>query len=164
MMKDLREADYMLACWKYKYRDQTGAASLEQLAKGMHLSAAFLQNWWNVLNAVKPESRFLDLTRVALAGIAAARTPLHPKLFRPRSLMRCMPFRSSAAVGTKRRRGNRLCSGSSRTPMPCGLIMSTRKSPDTITCCYALEIAGTVIGVTWHWFFADEGVVQKRAA
>jgi len=25
--------DYMLACWKFKYRDQTGATSLDQLAK-----------------------------------------------------------------------------------------------------------------------------------
>ncbi len=61
---DLREADYMLACWKWKHHEQMGAASLEQLAKDMNLSAAFLQNWWNLLNNDQPKSRFLDLTRV----------------------------------------------------------------------------------------------------
>ncbi len=61
---DLREADYMLACWKFKYRDQTGATSLDQLAQEMKLQPAFLQNWWNLLNKPEPKSRFLDLTRV----------------------------------------------------------------------------------------------------
>lgn len=61
---NLREADYMLACWKFKYHDLTGVASLEQVAKEMNLNAAFLQNWWNLLNKPEPKSRFLDLTRV----------------------------------------------------------------------------------------------------
>ena len=62
--EDLREADYMLACWKWKHHEKTGAASLEQLAKEMKLSPAFLQNWWNLLNNTEPKSRFLDLTRL----------------------------------------------------------------------------------------------------
>jgi hypothetical protein len=61
---DLREADYMLACWKWKYHEQTGVTSLDQVAKEMKLSPAFLQNWWNLLNKPEPKSRFLDLTRV----------------------------------------------------------------------------------------------------
>ena len=61
---DLREADYMLACWKWKHKDKTGAQSLEALAKEMKLSSAFLNNWWNMLNSAEPKSRFLDLTRL----------------------------------------------------------------------------------------------------
>jgi Protein of unknown function (DUF1592)/Protein of unknown function (DUF1588)/Protein of unknown function (DUF1587)/Protein of unknown function (DUF1585)/Protein of unknown function (DUF1595)/Planctomycete cytochrome C len=63
--EDMRQADYMLACWKFKHRDLTGAGSLEELAKANHLSSAFLDNWWSILNATLPKSRFLDLTRVA---------------------------------------------------------------------------------------------------
>jgi len=63
--EDQREAEYMLACWKFKHREQTGAASLEQLAKDATLSPAFLDNWWALLTQPNPESRFLDLTRVA---------------------------------------------------------------------------------------------------
>lgn len=62
--ENLREADYMLACWKYKYRDLTGAQSLEQLAKENNLYPAFLENWWATLNSKEPKSRYLDLTRV----------------------------------------------------------------------------------------------------
>lgn len=62
---DLREADYLLACWKWKHKVQTGAASLEQLAKDGGLNVAFLENWWRLLNSTSPESRYLDLTRVA---------------------------------------------------------------------------------------------------
>lgn len=62
--ENLREADYMLACWKYKYRDLTGATSLEQLAKENNLYPAFLENWWTTLNSKEPQSRYLDLTRV----------------------------------------------------------------------------------------------------
>jgi hypothetical protein len=62
--EDMRQADYMLACWKFKHRDTTGAVSLEDLAKANHLSPAFLENWWSILNAELPKSRFLDLTRV----------------------------------------------------------------------------------------------------
>ncbi len=61
---DLREADYMLACWKWKHKDKTGAQSLEQLAKEMKLNTAFLNNWWTMLNKTEPKSRFLDLTRL----------------------------------------------------------------------------------------------------
>lgn len=61
---DLREADYMLACWKWKHKDVTGAQSLDAVAKEMKLNIAFLNNWWAMLNNTKPESRFLDLTRV----------------------------------------------------------------------------------------------------
>ena len=62
--EDLREADYMLACWKWKHKEQTGAQSLAQLAKDMKLHQAFLENWWTLLNNTEPKSRFLDLTRV----------------------------------------------------------------------------------------------------
>jgi hypothetical protein len=62
--EDLREADYMLACWKWKHRELTGAESLAQLAKEMKLHQAFLENWWNLLNNTEPKSRFLDLTRI----------------------------------------------------------------------------------------------------
>lgn len=61
---DMREADYMLACWKWKHKAQSGAVSLEQLAKEMKLSVPFLQNWWSFLNNDKPQSRFVDLTRL----------------------------------------------------------------------------------------------------
>ncbi|MDB6139636.1 MAG: hypothetical protein JWO94_2708, partial [Verrucomicrobiaceae bacterium] len=61
--EDLREADYMLACWKYQHKDLTGEASLDKLAKNAGLSLAFLQNWWNLLSGTEPKSRFLDLTR-----------------------------------------------------------------------------------------------------
>jgi hypothetical protein len=63
--EDMRQADYMLACWKFKHRDTTGAGPLEELANANHLSPAFLENWWSILNAELPKSRFLDLTRVA---------------------------------------------------------------------------------------------------
>jgi mono/diheme cytochrome c family protein len=63
--EDMREGDYMTACWKFKHREMTGAQSLEQLAKEGDLSAAFLANWWEMLNSDKVKSRFLDLTRVA---------------------------------------------------------------------------------------------------
>ena len=61
---DFREADYMLACWKWKHKDLTGAASLAQLAAEAKLTLPFLENWWSVLNDTKVESRFLDLTRL----------------------------------------------------------------------------------------------------
>ncbi len=62
--EDMREGDYMTACWKFRHREKTGAQSLEQLAKDAGLSAAFLANWWEMLNGDKVKSRFLDLTRV----------------------------------------------------------------------------------------------------
>jgi len=62
--EDLRQADYMTACWKFKHRETTGAGSLEELAQANHLSQPFLENWWSILNSELPKSRFLDLTRV----------------------------------------------------------------------------------------------------
>lgn len=62
--RELREADYMLACWKWKHKDLTGAASLEQLAQEAKLSVPFLNNWWTMLNDTKIQSRFLDLTKL----------------------------------------------------------------------------------------------------
>lgn len=62
--EDAREADYMTACWKWQHKDQTGAQSLEQLAKDGGLMLPFLENWWSILTNPKPESRYLDLTRV----------------------------------------------------------------------------------------------------
>ncbi len=60
---DFREADYLLACWQWKHKEQTGAASLDQLAKDASLVPAFLANWWKMLHDEKYQSRFLDLTR-----------------------------------------------------------------------------------------------------
>ena len=62
--EDLREGDYMLACWKWKHKELTGATSLAQLAKDLKLTQGFLENWWTMLNSEQPKSRFLDLTRV----------------------------------------------------------------------------------------------------
>ncbi|HEY1173647.1 MAG TPA: DUF1592 domain-containing protein [Verrucomicrobiae bacterium] len=62
--ENLREADYMLACWKFKHKELTGAQSLEQLAKEGNLYPAFLENWWSTLNSKEPQSRYLDLTRI----------------------------------------------------------------------------------------------------
>lgn len=63
--EDMREADYMLACWKWKHKELTGATSLAQLAKDAGLHPAFLENWWKLVTNAEPKSRFLDLTRVA---------------------------------------------------------------------------------------------------
>jgi hypothetical protein len=65
--EDMREADYMIACWKHKHQN----APLDQLAKDMKLSIHFLSNWWNLVNSVEPKSRFLDLTRVAWRELPA---------------------------------------------------------------------------------------------
>ncbi len=62
--EDRREDEYMLAAWKFKHREKTGAGSLDQLAKEAGLAPAFLHNWWELLNSEKPDSRFLDLIRV----------------------------------------------------------------------------------------------------
>lgn len=59
--EDMREADYMVACWKHKHFQ----TPLEQLAKEGGLKLPFLQNWNTLVNATEPKSRFLDLTRVA---------------------------------------------------------------------------------------------------
>lgn len=60
--EDLREADYLLACWKWKYRNVTQAASLEALAKEEDLDPAFLNNWWALLSTPQPPSRYVELT------------------------------------------------------------------------------------------------------
>ncbi len=59
--EDRREDEYMLAAWKYKHRELTGAGSLDQLAKEAGLSEAFLSNWWDLLNLETTKSRFLDM-------------------------------------------------------------------------------------------------------
>jgi hypothetical protein len=58
---DMREGDYMLACWKHRHFK----TPLDQLANEAGLQPPFLQNWWNLVNGTEPKSRFLDLTRVA---------------------------------------------------------------------------------------------------
>lgn len=62
---DLREADYLLACWKHRHRDLTGATALDALADAAGLSRPTLANWWAFLQADEPASRYLDLTRLA---------------------------------------------------------------------------------------------------
>jgi len=62
--EELREADYLLACWKFQHKDKTGAQSLDQLAAEAKLFPPFLANWWDMLHSEKPASRFLDLTRL----------------------------------------------------------------------------------------------------
>jgi hypothetical protein len=76
--EDLREADYMLACWQWKHRATTEAASLRQLATEHGLKPAFLENWWAVLESAEPKSRFLDLTRLPWQALAAP-DPANPK-------------------------------------------------------------------------------------
>lgn len=63
----MREGDYMTACWKHK----TQQTPLDQLAKDMQLNIHFLNNWWNLVNATEPKSRFLDLVRVAWRELPA---------------------------------------------------------------------------------------------
>ena len=62
---DLREAEYMLACWKHAHRELTGADSLDQLAGAAGLARHYLANWWAFLLADESHSRYLDLTRIA---------------------------------------------------------------------------------------------------
>jgi hypothetical protein len=70
----MREADYMVACWKHKHFQ----TPLDQLAKDSGLRPAFLSNWWNLVNSTEPKSRFLDLTRVAWRELPAP-DPAQPK-------------------------------------------------------------------------------------
>jgi len=58
---DMREGDYMLACWKHRHFKKP----IADLAKETGLKIPFLQNWWKLVNSTEPKSRFLDLTRVA---------------------------------------------------------------------------------------------------
>jgi hypothetical protein len=57
---DLREADYLLACWKHRHF----ATPLDTLAAHAGLEPAFLHNWWRLVTGTEPASRFLDLVRV----------------------------------------------------------------------------------------------------
>lgn len=57
---DMREGDYLLACWKHQHFK----TPLEALAKETGLKLPFLQNWWNLVTKPEPKSRFLDLVRV----------------------------------------------------------------------------------------------------
>ena len=68
--EDLREAEYMLAAWQWKHRQQTGVVSLSALAKEKSLFLPFLENWITALDATEPKSRFLDLTRVTWRDLA----------------------------------------------------------------------------------------------
>ncbi|MFM9197031.1 MAG: DUF1587 domain-containing protein, partial [Planctomycetia bacterium] len=61
----LREAEYMLGCWKHAHREVTGADSLDDLADASGLARHYLTNWWAFLQAEEPASRYLDLTRLA---------------------------------------------------------------------------------------------------
>ena len=56
---DMREGDYMLACWKHRHFK----TPLDALAKEAGLQLPFLENWWNLLDKPEPASRFLDLVR-----------------------------------------------------------------------------------------------------
>lgn len=69
---DMREGDYLLACWKHRHFK----TPLDSLAKADGLSSHFLHNWWKLLNSVEPKSRYLDLVRLpwrALPGPEKAR-------------------------------------------------------------------------------------------
>ncbi|MCB1063298.1 MAG: DUF1592 domain-containing protein, partial [Verrucomicrobiae bacterium] len=75
---DMREGDYLLACWKHRYFQ----TPLDVLAKEAGLKLPFLQNWWNLVNSTEPKSRFLDLTRVRwreLPGPDAAKPKAVPE-------------------------------------------------------------------------------------
>ena len=54
---DLREAEYMLACWKHAHQELTGAGSLDQLADSTGLARHYLANWWDFLLANETHSR-----------------------------------------------------------------------------------------------------------
>ena len=75
---DLREADYMEACWKFRHKESTGAVDFAALAREYRLNPAFLSNWWDMLQTVEPKSRYLDLTRVAWRELPGP-DPIQPK-------------------------------------------------------------------------------------
>jgi hypothetical protein len=66
---DLREAEYMLACWRHAHRGLTGANSLDELADASGLAKHSLANWWAFLQAEEPAFRYLDLTRMPGDGL-----------------------------------------------------------------------------------------------
>lgn len=76
--EDFHEADYMLACWKWKHREQTGAVSLEALAKEGNLRLPFLENWWRLLDKDDGRSRFLNLTTLPWRALPGP-DPAKPK-------------------------------------------------------------------------------------
>ena len=69
-LDDMREGDYLLACWKHRHLK----TPLEALAKETGLKLPFLQNWWNLVNQPEPKSRFLDLVRVPWRELPAPDT------------------------------------------------------------------------------------------
>ncbi|MGB3119068.1 MAG: DUF1587 domain-containing protein, partial [Verrucomicrobiales bacterium] len=75
---DMREADYMIACWRHHHFQEP----LEKLAQENHLQLPFLENWWRLVKATEPKSRFLDLTRATwreLPGPDAAKPGAVPE-------------------------------------------------------------------------------------
>ncbi|WP_395717142.1 DUF1592 domain-containing protein [Prosthecobacter sp.] len=74
--ENMREADYMLACWKHKH----AKTPLDQLAKDMKLSVHFLSNWWNLVNSTEPKSRYLDLVRVPWRELPADEKAAHERI------------------------------------------------------------------------------------
>lgn len=80
---DFHIDDYLLACWQHRHFKKP----LEELADGTELKLPFLQNWWNLVNATEPKSRYLDLTRVAwreLPGPDAAKPGEVPQAVKDR--------------------------------------------------------------------------------
>ena len=75
---DMREADYMIACWRHLHFQEP----LEKLAQENQLQLPFLENWWRLVKATEPKSRFLDLTRATwreLPGPDAAKPGAVPE-------------------------------------------------------------------------------------
>ena len=70
--EDMRQADYMLACWKFKHRDATGAVSLEDSRKRITFPRRFLENWWSILDA---EAAQIPLSRSHPRGVAGITRP-----------------------------------------------------------------------------------------
>ncbi len=68
--EDLREADYLFACWQWHHREQLGTESLQKLAEEYQLDPTFLANWYTVLTEPQPESRYLALTTDAFAALS----------------------------------------------------------------------------------------------
>ena len=56
-----READYLRACWQYRFRDQTGAGDLSTLAEAAGLRPWVLKNWWAFLERRDDHSKLLPL-------------------------------------------------------------------------------------------------------
>ncbi|WP_206026133.1 DUF1592 domain-containing protein [Roseimicrobium sp. ORNL1] len=104
--EDFREAEYMLACWKWKHKELTGAQSLDQLAKDAKLSPAFLANWWKMLHNDKLKSRYLDLTRNAWHNLPA------PDAAKPKEVPAAVIAGAQAIQAERRSWNNPLKAGS----------------------------------------------------